>query len=160
MAKYNWNRLRLSYINGNYKSLKEFADRKKIPYKTLQASAVGWTSEKREKDREKFGKIEQEVRERQISDAISREISRNQRVLDATDKLLDVYDRLSDEDIMQLARKAPKAFVSLTAGLVNVQRVHRTAEGLDKGVAENCVSDLELTLNIRDFSQKTDDQNE
>lgn len=132
MAKYNWNKLKIAFINGKYKTLKEFALLKKIPYKTLQQSAVGWVKEKQEKDRENIGKIGEEIRKRQTEAEITRILSRNERVLDAQDKLLEVYEQLSVEDIIEWAKKSPKAFVSLTAGLVNLQKVHRVAEGLDR----------------------------
>jgi len=136
MAKYNWNKLKIAFINGDYKNLKDFSEKKKIPYKTLQESAVGWTREKKEKDRENIGEIENAVRERKIEREITRILSRNDRVLEAHDKLLEVYERLGVEDIIELAKKQPKAFVSLTSGLVNIQKVHRLAEGLDKTQGE------------------------
>ena len=132
MAKYNWNRLKIAFVNGNYKSLKEFAEKKNISYKTLQQSAVGWVKEKQEKEREKAEKIQAEVHARQTEMEISRILSRNDRVLNAEDKLLEVYESLSPKDIIEWAKKSPKAFVSLTAGLVNLQKIHRIAEGLDK----------------------------
>ena len=137
MAKYNWNKLKIAFINGDYKNLREFSERKKIPYKTLQDSAVGWTKEKREKDREKEGKIIEAVQKERVEKEISRYLSRNDRVLDAQDKLLEVYESLGVQEIVELAKKSPKAFVSLTAGLVNIQKVHRIAEGLDKENAGN-----------------------
>lgn len=132
MAKYDWNRLKVAFINGNYKSLKDFAEKKRIPYKTIQQSAVGWVKEKQERDREKAKKIQEEVHVRQTEREISRILSRNDRVLNAEDKLLEVYESLSAKEIVELAKKTPKAFVSLTAGLVNLQKIHRVAEGLDK----------------------------
>lgn len=132
MAKYDWNRLKIAFINGKYKSLKDFAQKKNISYKTLQQSAVGWVKEKQEKDREKAEKIQEEVHARQTESEIIRILSRNDRILNAEDKLLEVYESLSAKDIIEWAKKSPKAFVSLTAGLVNLQKIHRVAEGLDK----------------------------
>ena len=132
MAKYNWSKLKIAFINGNYKSLKDFAEKKNISYKTLQQKAIGWVKEKQQKEREKVEKIQEEVYARQTEQEISRILSRNDRVLDAEDKLLEVYEKLTAQDIIEWARKSPKAFVSLTAGLVNLQKIHRVAEGLDK----------------------------
>lgn len=144
MAKYNWNRLKIAFINGNYKSLKDFAEKKNISYKTLQERAVGWVKEKQGKEREKAAKIQEEVYARQTEQEIDRILSRNDRVLEAEDKLLEIYEKLTVQDIIELARKSPKAFVSLTAGLVNLQKIHRVAEGLDKvGNGEDASSALD-----------------
>ena len=144
MAKHNWSKLKIAFINGNYKSLKDFAQKKNIPYKTLQQSAVGWVKEKQEKDREKTKKIQEEVYARQTEREISLILSRNDRVLNAEDKLLEVYESLSAKEIINLAKKTPKAFVSLTAGLVNLQKIHRVAEGLDKaGYGEDSATALD-----------------
>ena len=132
MAKYNWNKLKIAFINGNYKSLKDFAEKKNISYKTLQQSAVGWVKEKQEKERKKTEKIQEEVYARQTEQEISRILSRNDRVLEAEDKLLEVYEKLSVNEIIKWAKKSPKALTSLTAGLVNLQKIHRIAEDLDK----------------------------
>ena len=141
MAKYYWNKLKDQFMNGNYKNLKEFAQKKNIPYKTLQQSAVGWVKEKQEKDREKTEKIQEEVHARQTEQEINRILSRNEKVLNAEDKLLEVYEKLSADDIIQWAKKSPKAFVSLTSGLVNLQKIHRVAEGLDKADNKDGVDD-------------------
>ena len=53
MAKHNWSKLKIAFINGNYKSLKDFAEKRNISYKTLQQKAVGWVKEKQEREREK-----------------------------------------------------------------------------------------------------------
>lgn len=159
MAKYNWNKLKIAFINGDYKNLKDFSEKKKIPYKTLQESAVGWTREKKEKDRENIGKIENAVRERNIEREITRILSRNDRVLEAHDKLLEVYERLGVEDIIELAKEQPKAFVSLTSGLVNIQKVHRLAEGLDKENGGDGESNERPVVNVifKDLSLKGED---
>lgn len=159
MAKYNWNKLKIAFINGDYKNLKDFSERKKIPYKTLQESAVGWTKEKREKDREKEGKIIEAVQKERVEKEISRYLSRNDRVLDAQDKLLEVYESLGVQEIVELAKKSPKAFVSLTAGLVNIQKVHRIAEGLDKENAVDNASNGRPIVNVvfKDLSLKGED---
>ncbi len=144
MAKHNWSKLKIAFINGNYKSLKDFAEKRNISYKTLQQRAVGWVKEKQEREREKIKKIQEEVCERQVEREIARILSRNDRVLSAEDKMLEVYESLDTKEIIELAKKKPKAFVSLTAGLVNLQKIHRIAEGLDKaGYGEDSATALD-----------------
>ena len=128
MAKYNWSELKIAFLNGNYKSLKDFAEERNIPYRTLRKSAVGWGKEKREKTRN----IQKEVFVSQIEKGSSYSISRNERILNAQDKLLEFYENISPKDIIEWAKDSPKVFVSLTAGLINLQKIHRLAEGLDK----------------------------
>ena len=72
MAKHNWSKLKIAFINGNYKSLKDFAEKRNISYKTLQQKAVGWVKEKQEREREKTKKIQEEVCERQVEREIAR----------------------------------------------------------------------------------------
>lgn len=137
MAKHNWNKLKIAFINGEYNSLKEFAQKQNMSYKTLRGAAVGWIKEKREFEKERTKKIQEEVFVRQAERDIAVILSRNDKVLHVEDKLLAVYEGLSVEDIIECVKKSPKDFVSLIAGLVNLQKIHRLAEGLDKAGRSN-----------------------
>ena len=73
--------------------------------------------------------------------------------------MLEVYERLGVEDIIELAKKQPKAFVSLTSGLVNIQKVHRLAEGLDKENGGDRENNERPVVNVifKDLSLKGED---
>lgn len=56
--KCDWESLRIDFITGDYKSLKDFADSKGIPYKShFRERASGWIDEKQTKDRQTADKI-------------------------------------------------------------------------------------------------------
>ena len=40
--KHNWAKLKAAFLKGKYKSLKEFADYKKIPYRTVVVKGSSW----------------------------------------------------------------------------------------------------------------------
>lgn len=130
--RYNWTKLKIQFINGDYKNLREFAERKKIPYKTMLNAAKGWASEKREKDGQKVVKIGEKIQSAKIDEAVTQILSRNQQIQGVTDKLLRALSDMPEEDVAKLLKDSPKAFLSLTSGLVNIQKVHRIADGLDK----------------------------
>ena len=57
VMKYNWKELKTEYLKGKFKSLKEFAEAKKIPYQTVRENATNWiqlTDKIEEKADEKF----------------------------------------------------------------------------------------------------------
>lgn len=156
--KYNWSSLRNSFINGDYKNLKDFSKAKKIPYKTLVERARGWLEEKQAKDREKTEQIGQRLFERAISREIEREFSRNTEILTVHDNLITVLKNIPPEKLERMAIEAPRSFSSLTNALINLQKVHRTAEGLDSGEANKADEQREVIFRI--VGTKVSDDNE
>lgn len=156
--KYNWSSLKNSFINGNYKNLKEFSEAKKIPYKTLVERARGWIEEKKEKDREKTEKIGQRLFERAVSREIEREFSRNTEILTVNDRLITVLKNIPLDKLERMAIEAPRSFSSLTNALINLQKVHRTAEGLDSGNNADKDELPKIVFEIKDTSIKRDEK--
>lgn len=156
--KYNWSSLKNSFINGNYKNLKEFSEAKKIPYKTLVERARGWLEEKKEKDREKTEQIGQRLFERAVSREIEREFSRNTEILSVHDNLITVLKEIPLERLQKMAIEAPRSFSSLTNALINLQKIHRTAEGLDSGNNADKDELPKIVFEIKDTSIKRDEK--
>lgn len=153
--RYNWTKLKIQFINGDYKNLREFAERKKIPYKTMLNAAKGWAAEKREKDSQKVVKIGEKIQSAKIDEAVTQILSRNQQIQGVTDKLLRALSDMPEEDVAKLLKDSPKAFLSLTSGLVNIQKVHRIADGLDKDSDPDGNDELKIEVSFIE----TDGQN-
>ncbi len=64
--KYDWNKLHREFITGDYKTLKEFAEKKNMSYKTLKEKAKGWVEEKQTKDRLKSDRITKATIDNQV----------------------------------------------------------------------------------------------
>lgn len=156
--KYNWNSLKNSFIHGDYKNLKDFSKAKKIPYKTLIERARGWLEEKQIKDREKTEQIGQRLFERAVSREIEREFNRNTEILSVHDTLITVLKNIPLETLSRMAIEAPRSFSSLTNALMNLQKIHRTAEGLDSGEASKADEQREVIFRI--VGTKVSDDNE
>lgn len=153
--KYNWSSLKNSFINGNYKNLKEFSEAKKIPYKTLVERARGWLEEKKEKDREKTEQIGQRLFER----AINREIDRNTEILSVHDNLITVLKEIPLDRLQKIAIEAPRSFSSIATALLTLQKVHRIAEGLDLPQANGDKDDVpKIVFEIKDTSIKRNEE--
>lgn len=158
MAKYNWNSLKNSFIHGDYKNLKDFSKAKKIPYKTLIERARGWLEEKQIKDREKTEQIGQRLFERAVSREIEREFNRNTEILSVHDTLISVLKEIPPDKLQRMAIEAPRSFSSLTNALINLQKVHRTAEGLDGGNNADKEELPKIVFEIKDTSIKRDEK--
>ena len=158
MAKYNWTYLKNSFLNGDWRGLKDFAEAKKIPYKTLTARARGWLEEKQERERKKSEEMGQRMLERAINREIEREFSRNSEVLEVHDNLITALKNLSPEKLQKMAIEAPRSFSSLTNALINLQKVHRTAEGLDNGKGIDQEELPKIVFEIKDTSIKRDEK--
>lgn len=158
MAKYNWNSLKNSFIHGDYKNLKDFSKAKKIPYKTLIERARGWLEEKQLKDREKTEQIGQRLLEKAINREIEREFSRNTEILSVHDTLISVLKEIPPETLSRMAIEAPRSFSSLTNALMNLQKIHRTAEGLDSGNNADKDELPKIVFEIKDTSIKRDEE--
>ena len=148
--KYNWSSLRNSFINGDYKNLKDFSKAKKIPYKTLVERARGWLEEKQAKDREKTEQIGQRLFERAISREIEREFNRNTEILSVHDTLISVLKEIPPDKLQRMAIEAPRSFSSLATALATLQKIHRTAEGLDLPQANGEGKAEEITVIFKD----------
>ena len=84
MATYDWTALRTEYITGEFKSVRAFAKKKRIPYDSIKTKSKGWTEEKHRKDTAKTPQIIARVTEEQIE----KEISRATAELNASDNIM------------------------------------------------------------------------
>lgn len=151
--KYNWTHLKNAFIHGTYRSLKEFGEAKKIPYKTLLGRARGWIEEKQEKDREKNSEISKRLLEKTINREIEREFDRNTDILTAHDRMLMVVNEIPIDKLQRMAIEAPRSFSSLAAALATLQKVHRIAEGLDLPQANGEGKAEEITVIFKDSDE-------
>ena len=140
MAKYDWIKLKQEYITGDYKSLKEFAEKKKINYDMLRRNAKTWSKEKVTKRSQKGHKIIEKTIERQIDaevDRNTRHLQTFDKMQDAIEKILTQYDKPSKRDIYTL----------LKAGelMDKIQKGQRLAEGMDVGGGTN-TGDINITV--------------
>lgn len=159
MAKYNWNSLKNSFIHGDYKNLKDFSKAKKIPYKTLIERARGWLEEKQIKDREKTEQIGQRLFERAVSRETEREFNRNTEILSVHDTLISVLKSIPLDRLQKMATEAPRSFSSLATALATLQKIHRTAEGLDLPQANAEKDDVpKIVFEIKDTSIKKNEE--
>lgn len=136
MAKYNWQRLRQKYVCGDYKSLKEFAEREGVEYKTLRCNATGWRTDRETKSRQKTD----EIIEKTIAKQIENDVLANERHIAIWDKLLDIIEvSLSDEKAMKcfIGNDNMHSALKSMAGVVDkAQKGQRLGYGLDKGEGE------------------------
>lgn len=133
MAKYDWIKLRQKYITGDYKSLKDFAERENVDYPTLRNNANGWKKERVTKQKQKTDKII----EKTINKQAEKESALNVQVLSVAEKFIKVLGRFTVEELSELTMADTRDFVNLTGALSNLQKIHRISEGLDKPNAGN-----------------------
>lgn len=133
MAKYDWIKLRQKYITGEYKSLKDFAERENVDYPTLRNNANGWKKERVTKQIQKTNKIIEKTLNKQAE----KESALNVQVLSVAEKFIKVLGRFTVEELSELTMADSRDFVNLTGALSNLQKVHRISEGLDKPNAGN-----------------------
>ena len=138
MAKYDWDKLKAKYVAGNYKNLKEFADKEKLNYDVLRRKASEWQGEKSQNSHKKVTKIVAKT----IEKVAERESDRNARHIALLDKILDKAELVIDNELnvfVDMFGKAHKGEVldgnkleSMVRVLERAQKGHRLALGLDK----------------------------
>jgi hypothetical protein len=88
-CKYDWAKLKTKYLAGDYKDLKEFAEKEGIPHIRVRQKGVGWNDEKRTRIELKQNKILEKTAEKQIET----EAQINERHYKIWGKFLDYVDR-------------------------------------------------------------------
>jgi hypothetical protein len=147
--KYEWARLKRKFVVGKCKTLKAFAEREKIPYELLKKHSKEWIAEKRTE----LERNEYQIRGKILAAQVEKEVDRNTRVLNITDKFLDALGKA------KLSARNAKAFGALAKALESLQKVHRTGEGLDKErPPENALDALkELNFKVSEVATEHDD---
>ena len=134
MAKYNWEELKQKFLLGDYKSLREFAEREGLNYKSSYffKRTKGWANEKEAKEKQKRSKIIEEVTEKQIE----QEVDYNLKHLQTWSKFLDIVSEALVAKDHHLTTKSGKINVYVLEKLANVmekiQKGQRLSLGLDE----------------------------
>lgn len=160
MARYDWEALRQKFLLGDYKSLREFAEREGLNYKSSYffKRTKGWVEEKEAREKEKRSKIIEGAIERQIK----QEIDWNTKHLEAWGKFLEI--------ILEAVEEYHRHFFSERTGKLNpyalekaanvlkmAQEGQRKALGLDEKVEKDDGSLKELADAIRESIQALGD---
>lgn len=143
MAKYDWIKLRQKYITGDYKSLKDFAERENVDYPTLRNNANGWKKERVTKQIQKTNIIIEKTLNKQAE----KESDLNMQVLGVAEKFIKALGKWTIEELSELTRADTRDFVDLTGALANLQKIHRISEGLDKTNAGNSADTQDDAVN-------------
>jgi len=135
MARYDWEALRQKFLLGNYKSLREFAEREGLNYKSSYffKRTKGWIEEKEVREKEKRSKIIEGAIERQIK----QEIDWNTKHLEAWGKFLNIIlEAVEDYHRHFYSEKSSKLNPYALEKAANVLRMaqkgQRKALGLDE----------------------------
>lgn len=134
MARYDWEALRQKFLLGDYKSLREFAEREGLKYNgNFRKKTKGWDKEKGAREEQKRSKIIEAVLEKQIQ----HEIDRNTRHLIAWDKFLQAIEEAMENYRhhffgKESGRLNPYALEKAANVLKMAQEGQRKALGLDE----------------------------
>lgn len=125
--RYDWDKLRRTYITGDYASLKEFSNEQNVPYAAVRKHGAEWQEQKRTLKKHKENKITERLIERQItsaSDINEKHFKAYEKAMDGVLKLLE--QTVSNEKIN--AYNLDKAI----DGMQKIQKGQRLALGLDR----------------------------
>lgn len=141
MARYDWEVLRQKFLLGDYKSLREFAEREGLNYKSSYffKRTKGWVEEKEAREKEKRSKIIEGAIERQIK----HEIDWNTRHLEIWGKLLAI--------ILEAVEDYRLQFVSEKTGRLNVYALEKVAN-----IIEKAQKGQRLSLGLDEKTEKDD----
>jgi len=151
--RYDWEALRQKFLLGDYKSLREFAEREGLNYKSSYffKRTKGWLREKEVREKEKRSKIIDSALERQIE----HEIDWNTRHLEAWGKFLQIIlEAVEDYHCHFVSEKTgrlnPYALEKAASVLKMAQEGQRKALGLDEKTEKDDGSLKELADAIRE----------
>lgn len=126
-VKYDWAKLRRKFITGDYATVKDFAEKEKIPYALARKHSANWLEEKRTLKQHKENKIIENVLNNQIASASDI----NSRHIEIFNKALDMAERGLDEcivdDKVQVGR-----LEKVVDSLQKIQKGQRLALGMDR----------------------------
>jgi len=153
--RYDWEALRQKFLLGDYKSLREFAEREGLKYNgNFREKTKGWDKEKGAKEEQKRSKIIEGVIEGQIK----REIDWNLAHLEAWGGFLNIVrwalKDFQNHFVSQRGKLNPYALEKAASVLKMVQEGQRKALGLDeKSNEENTKGLLQKVKEIVDSLQ-------
>jgi hypothetical protein len=93
VAKYDWDKLKAKYVAGEYKSLRDFAEREKINYDVLRRKASKWQNEKSQASINKVTKTVTKT----VEKLSTKEANRNVRLFSLADKLANKLEQAIEQ---------------------------------------------------------------
>ncbi|MBZ4662780.1 MAG: hypothetical protein JG776_462 [Caloramator sp.] len=154
MARRNWEELKKEFMLGDYKSLKEFADKKGINYDYLRRKTKGWLKERVTKQSQKSHKIIEKTIEKQIE----HEVDYNTTHLKLWGEFLNILSEAL-KDIENIKTRDGKISAAALEKLANVmdkaQKGQRLALGLDEQKQDN----TELLNKVNEIVRALQDDN-
>lgn len=158
MAKFDWNELKKEFLLGDYKSLKEFAEKKGLKYNSdFRKKAAGWREEKLTRNRQKTDKIIEKVIEKQIE----QEVDWNTAHLNAWGELLNIINEIlkaRDEQLSKDGKLNIYALEKIANILEKIQKGQRLALGLDSQTETSSDSLKELVEAIKESAKECEQQ--
>lgn len=100
-AKYNWEELKQDFILGDYKNLKEFADKNNLNYTsgTFKKATTGWQKLKKSNKQNKSKKVIEKVTEKIANKEARNIVKKIDLAADSTNKILKIINKaLRDTD--------------------------------------------------------------
>lgn len=155
MARINWEELKKEFMLGDFKSLKDFAEKKGLKYNSdFRKKVAGWKEEKLTKHRQKADKIIEKTIEKQIE----HEVDYNTTHLKLWGEFLNILSEvISDKD--NLKNKDGKISAYILEKFANVmdkaQKGQRLALGLDEQKQDN----TELLNKVNEIVRALQDDN-
>ncbi|MDO6355124.1 hypothetical protein Q3V94_08535 [Caloramator sp. CAR-1] len=155
MARENWEELKKEFMLGDFKSLKDFAEKKGLKYNSdFRKKVAGWKEEKLTKLRQKTDKIIEKTIEKQIE----HEVDYNTTHLKLWGEFLNILsEAISDKD--NLKNKDGKISAYILEKFANVmdkaQKGQRLALGLDEQKQDN----TELLNKVNEIVRALQDDN-
>jgi hypothetical protein len=154
VARRNWEELKKEFMLGDYKSLKEFADKKGINYDYLRRKTKGWLKERVTKQSQKSHKIIEKTIEKQIE----HEVDYNTTHLKLWGEFLNILSEAL-KDIENIKTRDGKISAAALEKLANVmdkaQKGQRLALGLDEQKQDN----TELLNKVNEIVRALQDDN-
>ncbi|RKL63030.1 hypothetical protein DXT63_08520 [Thermoanaerobacteraceae bacterium SP2] len=136
MARYNWEKLKQKFLLGDYKSLREFAEREGLKYNgNFIKKTKGWGKEKDIMEAQKRCKIVERVTERQIK----QEVDWNTTHLKLWGEFLNILRKALKDGSIEYkdGRINAYTFEKFANVMEKVQKGQRLALGLDEKQEQN-----------------------
>ena len=133
MSKINWEEKKKEFLLGDFKSVREFADKTGMSYNGhFMQKTKGWADEKNKFEKDKAAEIVQKTVEKQVQN----EVDRNVEHLNTWDKILNLIQKIMAEPETYLVKGDGAVNISLVEKvsciLERVQKGQRWALGLDE----------------------------
>lgn len=158
MARFNWEQLKQKFLLGDYKSIREFAEREGLKYNgNFIKKTKGWDKEKASKEKEKRCKIIEKVTEKQIE----QEVDYNTTHLKLWGEFLNILqEAITNKEHIKDKKGKISAYVleKFANVMEKAQKGQRLALGLDNQNEADSDSLKELVEAIRESAKECEQQ--